>query len=81
MTSNPSVIEHKTREENLLAAKRALRNNRQARISRHTGTGEDIIDVMVGSDVVERHVCRFCPYIPSQTRRRPFCVEELALYQ
>ena len=81
-TSSVSIIEHGSQEENLLAAKRALKQNRKAHLMRHTGPGEDVIDIMVGSEVVERHKCScvFSPvFIPNRQRR--FCVEELALYQ
>ena len=81
-TNSVSVIDHGSQEENLLAAKHALKQNRKAHLMRHTGLGEDVIDIMVGSEVVERHKCSsvFSPvFIP--TRQRRFCVEELALYQ
>ena len=82
MTMNSfQTIEHASREENLQEAKRAVRNTRRAHMHRHTDLGEDIIDVMVGADIVERHVCHTAePFIPVPMRRR-FCIEELALYQ
>lgn len=79
--NNPSVHTHMTREENLLAAKRAVRRTRHAWIMRHTGTGADILDIMVGTEIIERHVCNTeMPFTPLH-RKRVFCVEALALYQ
>ncbi len=75
------TIEHESREANLQAAKQAVRTNRKAFLQRHTDLGADIIDVVRGTDIIERHICRTSePYTPIR-RTRPFCVEELALYQ
>lgn len=80
MNSVPTYI-HDSREDNLLAAKRAVRGNRLARMHRTVSPGEDIIDVMVGSDVVERHVCHYAMNVVTSSQGHRFCVEELALYQ
>jgi len=75
------TIEHKTREANLQAAKQAVKTNRKAYLQRRNEPGEDVIDVVLGSNIIERHICKTNePYVPVP-RTRPFCIEELALYQ
>ena len=74
------TIEHNSREANLLAAKRAVRSNRRAHMQRHTDLGEDVIDIIIGSDIIERHVCHTAEPFVQTPRRRRFCIEELALY-
>ena len=82
MTMNSfQTIEHNSREANLLAAKRAVRNNRRAHMQRHTDLGEDIIDIMIGANIIERHVCHTAEPIQPTVRPRRFCIEELALYR
>jgi len=75
------TIEHETREANLQAAKQAIRTNRKAYLQRRNEPGEDVIDVVLGSDIIERHFCKTNEnYAPIQ-RTRPFYIEELALYR
>ena len=75
------TVEHETREANLRAAKQAVKTNRKAYLQRRNAPGEDIIDVILGSDIIERHICKTnVPYAPVR-RTIPFCIEELALYQ
>ena len=81
MTNSFQIIEHISREANLLAAKRAVRSNRRAHMHRHTDLGEDIIDIMIGTDIIERHVCHTEEPFVQTPRRRRFCIEELALYR
>lgn len=78
-----------TREANLAAAKHALRLYRGARLHRQTGGVNDVIDIVVGVEIMERYVCRLhqdqCPSIETveipQTPARVFRVEDLALYR
>ena len=81
MMNSFQTIEHTSREDNLLAAKRAVRSNRRAHMQRHTDIGEDIIDIMIGADIIERHVCHVAEPFIQTPRRRRFCIEELALYR
>jgi len=80
-TNDFKVIVHASREENLLAAKRALRRTRGSHMNRRYGEGEEIIDVVVGCEVKERHVCHVDSPAPAPVPGRRFCVEELALYR
>ena len=50
-------------------------------LDRHTDLGEDVIDIIVGADIIERHVCHTAEPIQSTVRPRRFCIEELALYR
>ena len=81
MTNSFQIIEHISREANLLAAKRAVRSNRRAHMHRHTDFGEDVIDIIVGADIIERHVCHTAEPVVPVARSRRFCIEELALYR
>jgi len=75
------TIEHETREANLQAAKQAIRTNRKAYLQRRNEPGEDVIDVVLGSDIIERHFCKTNEPLAPIRRIKPFCIEELALYQ
>ena len=75
------TIEHESREANLQAAKQAVRANRKAFLQRYTDLGADVIDVVRGSDIIERYICRTNESYTSIRMTRPFCIEELALYQ
>ena len=80
MTNSPSEFFHPTREDNLTAAKRAARRTRRSRILRHSGMSADVIDIMVGNETIERHICRSAgPYIPICDRKKT-AIESLALY-
>ena len=80
-TNSVRTFIHQSPEENLLAAKRAVRLVRHAHLHRRTGCAEgDVIEIMAGARVIERHICHV-PVIIGPTPRRPFRVEELALYR
>lgn len=80
-----------TREANLSSAKHALKRFRGAHLHRDTTGDDDVIDVVVGAEIMEQHVCKLPHRAPAQAssdihvapqlRRRPFCIEDLALYQ
>lgn len=72
MTTAPPIYLHESREANLLAAKHAVKARRHSMLMRLTNTPDDVIDVVEGGAVLERHVCK---------RKDPFCVEDLAMYQ
>ena len=61
MTTEPesgaTAFTHETREENLRAAKAAVRSKRGARMLRRADLRGDTIDIMVGREVIERHFC------------------------
>jgi len=81
-TSRAVVIEHHSHEENLAAAKHSVRSRPGARLNRVSDSGEDIIDVVVGCDVVERHVChQVFESKKSPSVKYQFRIEDLALYQ
>lgn len=81
-----------SKEANLLAAKRALKRYRGAYLHRDITGDDDVIDIVVGSEIMEQHVCR-CPKwlqqepsereipMPQPKIARYFRVEDLALYQ
>lgn len=57
-TTIQKTIEHESREANLQAAKQAVRTNRKKYLQRHTDLGADVIDVVRGTDIIKRHICR-----------------------
>lgn len=81
-----------SKEANLLAAKRALKRYRGACLHRDTTGDDDVIDIVVGAEIMEQHICK-CPRLtqpavseletltPQQKMVRRFRVEDLALYQ
>lgn len=81
-----------TREANLSSAKRALKRYRGAHLHRDTTGDDDVIDVVVSSEIMEQHICK-CPRRPEpelgeqkRTQCKPqivryFRTEDLALYQ
>ena len=81
MASNPPIFEHKTPEESLLAAKRAVKAHRYSMLKRLTNTSDDVFDVVEGSIVLERHVYKRNNPAVTIVFRKPFCVEDTALYQ
>lgn len=82
MTNSFKTLVHGSEEESLLAAKRTVRSVRNACIHRRTEMPGDVIDILVGMEVIERHVCCSVTRTPQvQVRPRYFCIEEMALYQ
>lgn len=81
MTNNFQTFVHESQEENLLAAKRTVRRTRRAYMHRRTEMAGDVIDIIVGGEIIERHICRSVARYPQAQIRRRFCVEEMALYQ
>lgn len=81
-----------TREANLSSAKRALKRYRGAHLYRDTTADDDIIDIVVGAEIIEQHICK-CPRRseteicekknspPKPQFVRYFRIEDLALYQ
>lgn len=70
------IIRHKGQEENLLAAKRALRQYRGAWLNRRLDLGGDVLDIIWGDRIVERHCsCSSGCFMKS----RP--VEDLVMYR
>ena len=81
MTNNFRTIIHESQEENLLAAKRAVRRTRKAYMHRRAEMAGDVIDIIIGGKIIERHLCRTVAPCPEVRTRTQFCVEEMALYQ
>lgn len=71
-TTNPPTFVHETAEDNLQAARHTLKRLRAAMLVRKVLGDDEEVDVLVGGDVVERHVFK---------KRRPFRIEETALYR
>lgn len=81
-----------SREANLSSAKRALKRFRGAHLHRDTTGDDDVIDIVVGAEIMEQHICK-CPRRiqselceqkntqPQSTFVRYFRIEDLALYQ
>lgn len=81
-----------SKEANLLAAKRALKRYRGACLHRDITGDDDVIDIVVGAEIMEQHVCkcprRILPEFGEQKNTQPqsqfvryFRIEDLALYQ
>lgn len=81
MAITPPIIYHQTQEENLLAAKRAVKAHKFSMLKRLTDTADDVIDVVDGNLILERHVCKSNKPTVTIVFRNSFCVEDLALYQ
>lgn len=64
-----------SREANLSSAKRALKRHRGAWIHRDTMGDDDVIDIVIGAEIIERHLCKKSHFV------RYFRVEDLALYR
>lgn len=81
-----------SREANLSSAKRALKRFRGAHLHRDTTGDDDVIDIVVGAEIMEQYICkcprRIQPELAEQKNNQPqptfvryFRVEDLALYQ
>lgn len=78
---NVPTIYHASLEANLREAKRALRNHMGCRLHRESGTYDDIISIVRGSDIIERHIFHIGRgYILRSGRLIPH-IENFALYQ
>lgn len=80
MASNPPIVIHESQEANLLAAKQAIRKNIGSYFHRHTDMYDDVIDVVIGREIIERHICRKSSCVGRQISTREFKIEETALY-
>lgn len=83
---NPNVkpsktFYHRDPEQNLLAVKRALKQNRHAYLARRNEFADDVIDVIDDGKIIERHIAKRRHPIVSIAVRRQVPVEEMALYQ
>lgn len=77
-----------SRESNLSAAKRALKQYRGAYLHREASADDDVICIVVGGEIIEKHICKLPHRVStaSHTTVRPvihrlFRIEDLALYQ
>lgn len=56
----PTVVTYfnRDRETNLSAAKQALRHHRGACLHRDITGDDDVVNVVVGAEIMERHTCK-----------------------
>ena len=72
---------HKDREQNLLAVKHSLKQNRRAYMCRKNEFADDVIDVVADGKIIERHIAKRAQQLGAIVAHRPVPVEEMALYQ
>lgn len=69
-----------SREANLYAAKQALKRHRGAYLHRDTTSDDDVIDIVIGVEIMERHIFK-CAKQAQPRPIRHFRIEDMALYQ
>ena len=72
---------NKGQEQNLLAVKHSLKQNRRAYMLRKTDSADDVIDVVADGKIIERHIAKNPQQFVAIVAHRPVPVEEMALYQ
>ena len=75
------TIFHKNQEQNLLAVKHSLKQNRSAYMLRKNEFADDVIDVVADGKIIERHIAKRPHQLVAIVVHRPVPVEEMALYQ
>ena len=77
MQDAPRIYEHGTREENLLCAKRAVREMRSGHLMHRLENGREVIDIISDGKVLQKHVCSHPDHqhVNESVPRRNICQE------
>ena len=71
---------NKDQEQNLLAVKHSLKQNRRAYMLRKNEFTDDVIDVVADGKIIERHIAKRPQQFVAIVVHSPVPVEEMALY-
>lgn len=81
MKNDYETVFHNSREESLIAAKNFVRKHRKSYLMRRNDMADDVIDILSGQDILQRHICRCEQYSIKEIVSRPFNIEDFALYR